>query len=206
MTTEGAASPHGGLTPRGEATRRRLLEAAERLFVELGYAGTSPSDVSADAGVGRTTFYEYFTDMEDLLAALVERRLPQVAAEMVGVVPRDVPYRDQLAELAVRMIEFSVTEHVLGLELHQEMPTLGPATQARIAVAHRGLSEEFGRIYRSAVAAGELRALPVDLASVLVRDVIMSAAKALMATDEPKARLHEVAEAATGFLLRGLEP
>ncbi len=195
-----------GAVDRPVSTRERLLAAAETLFAELGYSATSPADVTSMAGIGRTTFYEYFTDMGDLLAAMVEERLPAVTAEMVAAVPRDVPYRDQLAELAMRMIEFSVTDHVLGLALHQDLPTLGPVAQQRIAGAHRGISEEFSRIYRSGVAAGELRALPPQLAAGLLRDTILSGAKVLMTGPDPEARLAEVAGETVGFLLRGLDP
>lgn len=192
------------MTERKSAMRRDLIEVAERLFEELGFAATSPADVSAAAHIGRTTFYEYFTDTEDLLAALVEKRLPEVTEDIVGAIDRSVPIEDQFAELAVRMVEFAATDHVLGLQLHQGLPTLAPSTQRRIAAAHRALSAEFARIYQEGVEAGRFRDMPVDLAGIFVQDLTMAAAKKLMLLDEPKARLHEVADELVAFLLHGL--
>ena len=200
MTTEARRT----VTKRKAATRRELLDAAERLFDELGFAATSPGDVAAAAHIGRTTFYEYFTDTEDLLAALVEERLPEVTEEIVGAIDREVPIEDQLAELSVRMVEFASTDHVLGLQLHQGLPTLSPPTQRRIAAAHRSLSAEFARIYQTGVAGGVFRQMPTDLAGVFVQDLTMAAAKRLMTLDEPKTRLHEVADELVAFLLNGL--
>ena len=48
------------LTPRGERTRRKLLEAAERVFAELGYHEASIVKITEAAGVGQGTFYLYF--------------------------------------------------------------------------------------------------------------------------------------------------
>ncbi len=93
---------------------------------------------------------------------------------------------------------------MLGLQLHQGLPALAPATQRRIAAAHRTLSSEFGRIYRTGVDEGVFRAIEPDLAGMFVQDLTMAAAKTLMALTEPKERLHEVADELVAFLLGGL--
>lgn len=58
-------------TARGEATRRRLLEAAEKLFGSRGYHGTSIVDVTREAGAGHGTFYLYFRGKEEIFRELV---------------------------------------------------------------------------------------------------------------------------------------
>ncbi len=191
---------------RKARSRHHILDVAENLIADMGFGAVSPADVSASAHMGRTTFYEYFADMEDLLCALVEQRLPEVTQALLADVPRDVSFRDQLSELAVRLVEFSVTDHVLGLELHQGAPLLSAAAQRRIADAHRELSGEFARIYTAGVRAGEFRSVPGDLAGLFIQDLIMAAAKSLMRLAEPKARLHEVSDELTKFLLNGLNP
>ena len=184
--------------------RRHLLSVAQDLFAERGFDAISPADISAVASIGRTTFYEYFTDKEDLLAALVEQRLPEVTAELIASISRNVGARDQLAELAVRLVEFAATDHALGIRLHQGLPALGADAQRRIGAAHQDLSTEFARLYAAAVQEGELRSIPYDLAGLFVQDLIFAAAKALIALDEPKSRFHEVADELVAFLFNGL--
>ena len=41
-------------------TRRRIRQAAERLFLEKGYVGTSMSDVASAADVSRPTVFNVF--------------------------------------------------------------------------------------------------------------------------------------------------
>jgi AcrR family transcriptional regulator len=59
-------------TARGEKTRRKLLEAAEHVFAEHGYADASVSRITERAGVGQGTFYLYFDSKLDAFDELVE--------------------------------------------------------------------------------------------------------------------------------------
>lgn len=59
------------VTRRGEATQRRLLEAAELEFGEKGFTKASVSSITSRAGVGQGTFYNYFPSKEAVLRELV---------------------------------------------------------------------------------------------------------------------------------------
>lgn len=59
-------------TARGEATKRRLLEAAEDVFAEHGYAQASVTRITDRAEVGQGTFYLYFESKLDLFVQLVD--------------------------------------------------------------------------------------------------------------------------------------
>ncbi|MFC8682531.1 TetR/AcrR family transcriptional regulator [Microbacterium ureisolvens] len=59
------------LTKRGEATRRRLLEAAEQVFADQGYHEASIVKITERAGIGLGTFYLYFDSKQSIFEALV---------------------------------------------------------------------------------------------------------------------------------------
>lgn len=59
------------LTKRGEATRRRLLEAAEAVFAEQGYHEASIVKITERAGIGLGTFYLYFDSKQSIFESLV---------------------------------------------------------------------------------------------------------------------------------------
>ncbi|GAA2012598.1 TetR/AcrR family transcriptional regulator [Microbacterium ulmi] len=59
------------LTKRGEATRARLLEAAETVFAEQGYHEASIVKITERAGIGLGTFYLYFDSKRTIFEALV---------------------------------------------------------------------------------------------------------------------------------------
>ena len=61
-----------------ELTRAAILNAAERVFCEQGFAGATIDGISRAAGLTRGAFYWHFKDKAELLGALYARSvLPQ---------------------------------------------------------------------------------------------------------------------------------
>lgn len=58
-------------TARGQATRRRLLDAAQAVFGARGFERASIVDVTRAAGVAQGTFYVYFPDKQAIFRELV---------------------------------------------------------------------------------------------------------------------------------------
>jgi AcrR family transcriptional regulator len=59
------------LTPKGRATRERIIRTAAGLVFEHGVAGTSIDDVRKAAGVSGSQMTHYFTDKRSLIRAVV---------------------------------------------------------------------------------------------------------------------------------------
>ena len=55
------------------ATRNSLLDAAERVFLAQGVAGTSLNDIALAAGTTRGAIYWHFRDKADLFNAMMDR-------------------------------------------------------------------------------------------------------------------------------------
>nr|WP_306298560.1 TetR/AcrR family transcriptional regulator [Brevibacterium yomogidense] len=75
------------LTKRGEATRRKILEAAEQVFAQMGYPDASIVKVTERAGVALGTFYLYFDSKKTVFEALVldlNRRVRQSMSESMA--------------------------------------------------------------------------------------------------------------------------
>lgn len=58
----------------------RILNAAERLFAEHGYAGTRTADIARAAGVTERTLFKHFPDKASLLERVVAPALAAAAA------------------------------------------------------------------------------------------------------------------------------
>lgn len=76
-------------------TRQRLIEEADRLFRERGYAATSIEQIAAAAGVTKGAVYGHFASKEDLLVSAIEELpTPDYGALLNDV---SVPLRERLA-------------------------------------------------------------------------------------------------------------
>jgi AcrR family transcriptional regulator len=69
-------------SPRREATRQRILDAAREVFAEKGVIGGSVEDICERAGFTRGAFYSNFNDKDDVLDALVEREHTDLLAHL----------------------------------------------------------------------------------------------------------------------------
>ena len=184
-----------------ELTRRSLLDAAYRVIAEAGSAEVPLGEIALSAGVGRTTFYDYFDDRDDVIASLVEDKLPDVIAELIASVPADLDTKARLARLASATVEFVATDRVFGVILHQEAGRMGLEAQERIRHSHAQLATELASMYMRGVEEAVFRPMPPYLAGRFIQDTIMSAARALI---DDGSRLEEVTDGVESFLLSGL--
>lgn len=74
-------------SPRaGSAKREHLIDTAQALFARDGYRAVGIDTVIAEAGVAKMTLYNHFKSKEELIAAVLERRGAEIAAEIAAKV------------------------------------------------------------------------------------------------------------------------
>jgi AcrR family transcriptional regulator len=76
---------------RQAQTRRDLLDAAARVFVKRGFAGSSVEEISAEAGYTRGAFYSNFGSKNELFVELLHDRVYARYTEMTQAGLRDRP-------------------------------------------------------------------------------------------------------------------
>ncbi len=91
-------------TPKGQATRERMLDAATEVFVHLGYEATRVVDINAKAGVSHGLFYRHFKDKAEILVAVLDRMNAQLRHTSGREVGEDGAVT--LAQLERRNIQF----------------------------------------------------------------------------------------------------
>jgi AcrR family transcriptional regulator len=89
-------------------TRRHILEAARKLFIERGYAGATAEAIAAEAGVAAQTIYAIFKNKKRILVSLmnvspatgVEDHTPMAERASVQAVSQERDRRRQLQMFA----------------------------------------------------------------------------------------------------------
>lgn len=59
--------------PSPDDVRKSILDAALRLYLEKGYAGTNTDEVAALSSVSKQTIYRHFADKDDLVREAINR-------------------------------------------------------------------------------------------------------------------------------------
>ncbi len=74
---------------RQDATRKRILEGAARVFAERGFIGATIASIAREAQVSETCIYEYFEGKEDLFLTIPKAQiadgLPLIEDHLFGV-------------------------------------------------------------------------------------------------------------------------
>ena len=61
------------ITQERQARAELILDSAEKLFIEKGYADTSVNDIAEHADFSRTSIYQYFKCKEEIYLHILER-------------------------------------------------------------------------------------------------------------------------------------
>ena len=75
-------------SPRGEQTRRRILEVAQEAILAKGFDATSIEEIVAGAEITRSGFFYHFRDKNELARALLEASIEQDRAILADVFRR----------------------------------------------------------------------------------------------------------------------
>jgi AcrR family transcriptional regulator len=105
-----------------EMRRDEILDAALRAFSRCGYHQTRISDVIAEAGIARGTFYLYFESKSAIFLELLDRLLVRMRACVHGVdlAPGAPPVQDQLLGIVQRILDTFAHNHALTTILVRE--------------------------------------------------------------------------------------
>lgn len=147
---------------RKARTGAAILDAAERLFLERGFAATTMEDLSRAADVAVGSIYAHFGDKEGVYAGLIDRALELDRRYSEAGFEQGSSPLERLVGLAEGYLRFA-REHPGYFRLFrfppQDRPGAGGGAQAEVKVARR-ISEETARmagLLEEAIAAGVVR-------------------------------------------------
>jgi AcrR family transcriptional regulator len=112
-----------------DSTRRRILDTALELFTIQGFAATSTRELSERLGFTKAALYYHFRTKDELLQALVEPVVAQLAALVHAYPPEDPPLPEaQRADLLAAYLDV-IVEHrrLLGVLVQDPSASVRPA-------------------------------------------------------------------------------
>jgi AcrR family transcriptional regulator len=104
-------------TPRS-AAEEGLLDAAERLLVDVGYAGITTRRLAEEAGVNNGLVHYYFGSIENLLVRVLERFTERlIARQRAMYADPDVPFIEKWRTAMRYLLSEDVAYEKVWLEL-----------------------------------------------------------------------------------------
>jgi AcrR family transcriptional regulator len=87
-----------------EERRNEIIDAADELFSQKGFDGTSTNDILEKVGIARGTLYHHFKSKEDIMDALIERysvRLLGAAQEIAA--DKSIPVVERIIRVVMAL-------------------------------------------------------------------------------------------------------
>lgn len=187
-----------------EGTRRAVLDAAERLFAERGFDGTSLRDIAGASGVSQPLIQHHFGGKERLHASVIERSIEGFVArfpESTTTSDRPWDVRAEVTRLFTFWRENQAQLRIFGWSrLEGRTPLLKGCTDLRWALVRRiEAGQEHGQVRRD---------LDAVTLSLLLEGIVFSwlENRSFNAEHFPDATDAAYLEGAIALLQRGFAP
>lgn len=196
----------GRRAAKGEASRRRILDAAAARFCEVGFQRTRFEDVAGGAGVSRALVYSYFGSKEKLLVEVRGRALLAWRVAVMSEIERAESASAKLAAMLRGTLLYARSHPLLQAILADDarVVVLGGEIKARPGL--EAWRRRLVRILREGVASGELREdLDVPRTADVLRAMQLGLIDRMQRRPDPiDVSDEEYVEAAVEMVLHGL--
>jgi AcrR family transcriptional regulator len=123
---------HVNKTTARSAAEEALLDAAERLLVDVGYAGITTRRLAEEAGVNHGLVHYYFGSNENLLVRALERFTERLIDRQRELYASDLPFIEKWRTAMRYLVSEDVTYEKVWLEL-QALAWNHPELRERLA-------------------------------------------------------------------------
>jgi AcrR family transcriptional regulator len=198
------------------SSRAKILESAEALFAQFGFAGVGLREVAQRVGLGKSSLFHHFPTKVHLYVAVLERIFQRLDARLSGALAQGGSAAELLDRWVGALIDAlaeNPTHAPLLLRCLFEAEVVGPEQRARLEAARAGILAEIETLLREGIEAGELRpvAVPHAIQTLIGMTVYHFASgefgdQLLQRPVYSEAEVRRRKEEVRAFLRRGLAP
>jgi AcrR family transcriptional regulator len=103
-----------------EERKKEILDAAEKLFADKGYEAATVNDILDAVKIAKGTFYYYFKSKEDVLDALIEKRISEGAAKAEEIAASPLPPVQKLLAIMMAQKPQNQIQEDFTADLHEK--------------------------------------------------------------------------------------
>jgi AcrR family transcriptional regulator len=163
--------PLDGERPWRERRRRKILDAATRLFAGTPYAEVQVEEIARLAEIGKPTLYRYFPSKEALYLEVFDVALARLEADLAEVANSARPPRDQLAAMLGFLAAAFEQTRTLRL-LEEERPGHAERWRSLYRARRRTIVHWVRRAVEAGCASGDFRPVDLDVTPALLIGMI----------------------------------
>jgi AcrR family transcriptional regulator len=170
---------------RRDANRLAILEAAEKVFSELGYGAATMDNIAAEAQFSKATLYRYFDGKNEVFSEIIQRtfreaidcfaeirRRPASAEarlrDMVGYALEYTHYKRKIARILwlerasmKKILNIDLDEHLIAQDKRKSIPE-------ELRLYTESISDDMRAVMQEGIESGEFRAVDPETATAFL--------------------------------------
>ena len=171
LTAPNLSFPVEPVAGPSDSRREEILDAATDLFAEFGYSDAVTKDLAEKLQVGKGTIYRYFPSKRDLFLAAADRVMRRLRVHIDSAIEGIGDPIDRIAAGTRAFLEFFAI-HPKFVELLILERALFKDRTTPTYIVHRERNKvRWHDLYRSSIAEGVIRDMPVERISTVFMDL-----------------------------------
>lgn len=189
-----------------EARRDHILDAAERVFGEMGYHRASVLDILAGAGIARGTFYLHFDSKRQVFDDLLDAMIARLREQIVDVNLAD-PHKTMVVQLqdnVARVLTLLFEERAMARILLTETGGVDADLDRKLKGFYDGILQLIAETLQLGQRAGIVRACDTHLVASCILGSIKELVYQHVLRDRPASDISHVAGEILAYNLQGI--
>lgn len=189
-------------------TRARIVEAAEALFLRLGYAKTAVADIAAELKMSPANVYRFFPSKNAIVEAICQRCLAEVEEQAWALARAKGPAADRLERLILGILKYHKENLLVETRVNDIVLVAMENSWAAIRTHKETMRTIVEVILRDGAATGEFEAIDPRQVSEQFMCALVSFCHPLLVSQglQDGEDLEAAARSAVRFLLRAITP
>ncbi len=190
------------LTDQEQMRRRHEIFAASvKLFLRKGFQETSLREIAEEAGIGKSTLYDYFQNKDDILLWGVQDELEDLIAEACRISALPLSAAERLRKVMKNHAEYVMASKDFYIKLSFEVQRLSLESQKRIQRLRHEYQDTIRQLIEAGIREGAFR--KVD--SLLAARLLIMAVTPTIVTSRPTGTPQKMLDRAFDIILEGIK-
>ena len=181
--------------------REAILVTAARLFARKPFHEVLMDDVAVHAGIAKGTIYRYYSNKDDLFAALSLRFLEQLTEQLSQLEDAGEPF-ENVRRMLVRMVEIIEEDHDFFRVMQRRECEVYERKAPEFAQRRTQLRDKFVAQIQSGVKRGSM-ACPFG--PIMAADLLLGMVRNILRFSDPLPAPERVAEVALHMFTHGVK-
>lgn len=190
------------LTDQEQMRRRHeIFGASVKLFLRHGFQETSLREIAEEAGIGKSTFYDYFENKDEILLWGVQDQIEDLTTEARAIAALPLPASERLRRVMKNHAEYVMASKDFFIKLSLQVQRLSLESQKHIQAARHEYQDTIQGIVDDGIREGAFR--PVD--SLLATRLLIQAVTPTVVASRPTGTPVTMLERALDIMLKGIQ-